>query len=578
MPVIHHKEYRLNSAVSDFCALSYNGGDSYKYGTDSRGQRILVPHEIEDANVFDTADLIGKATNPREARFVRRQRLATYENNFRPIVIAIVAYIFSNEPSIAESFKPDAERMDFKMWARDIANESLKHTHVWLGVDAAAIVTDAQGRATEASVRQQDPVNMGRPYFVMRRPDEVVDWTCDGDNVTRVVILESMTERKDFASEPQTVNYYREWTDTEMILWKEDVQEDGDGTRKTKLVQVERKSHSFRGCPWVRVWPEFPGSDICELSKQLFNLQSLLDEEMWGNVFTQMVFTGVTTEQMSGATRGIGNVICLPDPQSNAKTLGSDSQQSRTIMDRIADVRGTIYRIANVEHLQRKTAPESGEKKRMDLESLYAMLQRIAEEFETKFNEILYRARLAESVIGTVAYSDEFDVDSLDTMLDKIERLARAPYTPVTLLKRQAAKIAAKADDSETDLQYMAQIEKSFNTSNDLLVALTDAAGGPIITKRMAADIMGVPEGYREELFADHDHSALNNTADHLLGDEEDGDVSNADSMDGSGSKQGETGAGTNGGAVRPAGTGGGAGRVPGQAQDDPSANPPSGN
>lgn len=508
-----------------FLDLSYVGGIRYKHGFDVMGDPILIEHEQEAYTTTGPTAAISQNTGGagpspdaiKVNRYGRRRRVAAYENNVRPIVDKATAYLLRTPPRRNEGSKSEHERLNLDVWIRKMVQEGLKLKESWLGFDTIRVPRDEAGNplaTTEQQMRELDPANGGKPYFVYADPRQVVDFDEDNDgNITRVVIEEEDETKAGFTAARKRLVSFKEWTATE---WKIYEAVNDDGTPKNfegndsihlivnslavKVKEVERGFHSFGVCPWVRFEPSFPIEDVAELSRAQFNMSSLLDEEMYQNTFTQKYATGIKPAEFSKAICGPGHVLVIENEQGSFGVVGAVDGQARMLMERIEQMRAATYAIVSMDHSGTKNVAEAAEKKKRDLESLYTMLVHIAGEAEDAENRLL----VAMGVVGVKdgqpdiqalsKYDTKFDVNSLSDLLDEIAKLAAVAYIPPSFKRRLAMQVIQKmepfGDQEEYQTEQDAMVEVTDATSN----ALVSLKGAGLITPATAAAVLGVPE------------------------------------------------------------------------------------
>lgn len=489
----------------NFLHLSYEGGVEYKNGIAPDGLPILIAHESEAVSLSETADGL--------SRFDRRRRMAAVENLVRPIVDKYAAYLTRTPPQRSTRNADAAQRLGLDRTMRKLVLDGLRHGEAWVGFDAINISSDAD--VTRAEVAAIDPQNRGLPYLVRRLAEDVVDFEISDDgSVSRVVFEERVVRKESLVSPRVAFTQYREWTSTEWVLYeavKERRSENGmtaiepvevtvtSGTAHVR--EIARGKHRFGVCPWVCFKPDFPSIDLAELNRSLFNIDSLLDEEIFKNTFTQKYVVGATSHDLSNLTSGPGNMFAFPNPDTKLGVLGAIEGHAITLMQRLNDRRDSIYSLVSMENSRAKNVAEAAEKKRRDMESLYASLVKITEAVEAAENELLVAMGLSDydDPATLSQYDRRFDVSSLSDFVDDIKRIISLPFiTPSVKRSLSLAAVTKISPFIDTKLveQDMMLVSDVGESVADTVPRLKEAG---VLTPDIAAELLGVPADQREE-------------------------------------------------------------------------------
>ena len=197
---------------------------------------------------------------------------------------------------------------------------------------------------------------------------ELFDFDEDPDDehvITRVVYEEITITKGSLIEKPVTKITYKEWTDKTWTVYRQanDSEKSNDTSKGVEVVVESQGTHDFKVCPWIRFRPPFPIEDIAELNRALFNINSLLDEELYNCTFTQKWITGEKPDNIAGTEGGTGNTIVVPNIDAKIGVFGAVSGQSVALMDRINHLRDGIYMIVSMEGSSTKNVAETAEKK-----------------------------------------------------------------------------------------------------------------------------------------------------------------------------------------------------------------------
>lgn len=522
-------DFQDRCRLFDFLCLSYEGGVKYKAGYDSTGKRILIEHEQEMVDVAGgtVAEVaLPNMARPTDAvlrnRYFRRQRIAAYENHVKPIIDKFAAYLLRNPAKRSDAVAADAPRMRLDEFVSAMVDEGLKMTETWVGVDAALPVAADGETPTQLQVEAADPVNKGKPYLVSADPRRVVDYDEDEKgNCLRAVILEVEVAKASFIAKPSITVRFKEWTSSGWKTYRT-VGDDGNWKDYEKLpmlgdeLKVREEAsgeHTFGVCPWRRVKFPFPTEDVAELNRAIFNLGSLLDEELYQGTFTQKVIMGMNVEDVRAAAAGPGNFLVLNNPSVRVETISAEPTQAQNIQARITEVRSSLYRIVSMESSSDKNVAEAAEKKKRDMESLYTALVKIVGVIEDAENWLLERMGLVknaeEAEEGSRSqYDRRFDVNSLADLLDDLKRLAESPMVTPSVKRAVAKQIAQKVDPDGDFAQHGKEIDAAVDLSPTVVDSITTLKAAGLLPPALAARMLGVPESERaqfEEAAAGHE-------------------------------------------------------------------------
>lgn len=503
----------------DFLELSFKGGIGYKWGLDARGQAILIEHENEKGGkagatsafvqaAESLAAASGIVSTSTDNRYERRRRQAAYENHVKPIVQKVVAYLTRNRPIRPEDEKVSEEltRLSFDEWIRDLVEDGLKFNEAWIGFDTVATpedpVTGQPTTLTEADIALLDPDHKGRPYVVMADPRRVVDYEIVDGDVARVVIEEIVKEKASLSSPVTERVYYKEWTATEWTLYelveKDDKSRSGrkrEPGAGHKVKVVKQGQHQFGQCPWYCFRPMFPIEDLCELNRALFNITSLLDEELYQSTFTQKYVVGARAEDLNKTQFGAGNTLIVEQQGAQVGVFGAVEGQARSLMDRVDQIRDSLYILVSMENTSTKNVAEAAEKKKRDLESLYTMLVHIIDKVEKIENGLLAAMQVYNPDSDQkTQYDRTFDVASLNELVEHIRETFKLPFVPARFKRRQILALVQKMQPFASSDEYTADVDLIPDVSETVVNAVRDLSQAGLFTPEQLARILGIPE------------------------------------------------------------------------------------
>ena len=518
LPIYWMSDMALRIRAMSFLTTAYEGGPDYKNGYDMNGDPLLIEHEGESTVGVTlpggsfTLQSSASGTNRetlRATRYLRRKRIAAYENNVKPIVDKYASYLTRTDPYRPDKAKEEAVRLNLDTHLDAMVVDGLKLTEAFIGLDAATMPKGDDGKPltmTEMEARAIDPVNGGKPYIVTADPMCIVDYTESKETrrMTRIVIREVVAVKASLTEKETTTTYFTEWTDTE---WKKYRKLEGDDITSelggdAQVVLEAQGTHSFPRCPWVRFCPKkFPIKDIADGNRLLFNLQSLHNEELFQNTFTQKWATGLNTEAMQKLSTGTGTFLNSEDPDSKFGTFGAIPDQANSILEAINAVRDSIYLAASMDSVGEKNVAEAAEKKKRDLEALYTSLAGIVAEIERVENELHFLLGSADEfdMETRVQYPREFDVTTLSEALLNGKAANELAFMPASFKRAQALAVIQKIDAFGDHLQYREDVENAIDLTPTTVQSIVDLNREGLVTPEIVADLLGVPEKMRAE-------------------------------------------------------------------------------
>lgn len=498
--------------VITFLELSYNGGIAYKDGKDAKGENVLIEHEQEQGDLSGEIAIRDAIENQarqhsaiKRSRHARRKRVAAYENLVRPIVDKFTSYLLRTSPKRADTLKEAIQSRRVPQYVEMMVQDGLKLKESWIGVDSARLenINEIQ---TQQQLESADPKNKGKPYIVMADPRRIVDWEETEDGViTRVVIQEINENKPGFTTKATATVTFVEWTATTWNRYRE-VDDDGNDkvydaknvgmmpTTSVSVKWVEGGTHKFGACPWHRFSPSFPIEDLCELNRALFNMSSLLDEEMYQATFTQRWVTGMKPADLQGAVSGTQNWIAIKESNAKVGTIGATPGQADALMKRCQELRDSIYAIVSMESTTKNVA-EAAEKKKRDLESLYTSLVKITVKIEQAENWLINMLGLAgQDSANASVYDRKFDVNSLSEFIAELKELIQLPFVPASVKREVAKQLIQKVDPFGDHEEYAEEADEMMDISKDVIEGVISLKDVGMMTPELAAEILGVPK------------------------------------------------------------------------------------
>lgn len=410
-PVRAREGYEWDCLRWGFYEASYAGGAAYKDARDAKGRPVLIRHEREYEDV----------------KYQRRKRQVSYLNLCAPTLNQYAAYVFRKEAQ--RSFDPafvrwarnvDRRGTTLHLFMREALTWALIKGRVWIGLNSPVTVPTAMTALQRRTAGLE-------AYLTLNQPESVIDYEVEDGEVRRLVVRYRLKRKAGLFELESAEEFYDEWFRDHYVRWRSEV-------REGRTVWLgEPHAHSFGRVPFVSVSP-WDGksflSDLAELNCEIFNLCSLLNEELFARVFTLYVALNVAPpeDESRDVMVGSDNILYLNGEQGSAefKAIGSsgDSEKIlRALLWRIA----CFYQAAGLRtdsYVGESRQAASGISKAYDFQQAEVVMAAIADTAEQAENAILRLWAEQEgrdpARIGVTNYADDFNVTSFQRELNDL--------------------------------------------------------------------------------------------------------------------------------------------------------------
>jgi len=409
-----HASYTSQGLRMAFWEASDAGGPGYKDCRDAQGQPVLLRHEPAET----------------EVGFARRKARAVYRNYCKTIIDRFNSFVFRLP------VQRDGQDGDFVAWSADVDGSgsslqdfmraAMRRAQVfgrcYIGIDTTR-PADLPDDASEAQALDAG----ARVILRCIDPRRVLNWRRVDGQLVEALIVYGAGERA--------------------VLWRPDIRVDITLDSHGKVASLSPVVHSWATLPVFELAP-FNGAsqivDIAELNKDLFNLETLLREEIWGTTFSQYWAFGVRGEQLEDSIFGPNRIICLPNHESRVEVTGGKPEQADSIRRSIADDVTEIYRLAGLkaEDPLETNSPKSGVALRMEFDTVNAILAAIADAAERAENWLIrhYNGATASAVTPS-NYADDFSVPDIEAELTRSLDALSSPYVAPTAKRLESQRL-----------------------------------------------------------------------------------------------------------------------------------------
>lgn len=413
-----HPEYLKLKKRYDFWAASYDGGPDYKSVTDSLGQPVFIEHELESADGI-----------------ARRKRMSTYRNYCRPICQKYNSFIFGYQ------IKRDTQLAPWQKWCEDCdtfgtsLQEFVKQSSLQAEIFGRHLILIDTTKRLDNQTQAQATAAGNRVFVSPIALSRLINWTCDPKDPTQLTDALVLFPAENCAR-LFTADYITQ------IDIKPDTQ------AQVHFIRFSTP-HPYRRVPIVTMTalPQAQSliCDIAELNKSLFNLDSILREELYKQTFTQFFAAGLNADDLKTATLGGRKLVCHTNDKIKIDRLTGDVSQAESIRSSMREDIAEIYRLAGLHTPDVIQNTESGRALKIRWNEISLIASSIADRGEKAENELgaLWAIAAGSSTPTKSDYPEDFDAEEFAAELDATLKLVDGSL-PWTLKAEQIRLFASR--------------------------------------------------------------------------------------------------------------------------------------
>ena len=409
--------------------------------------------------------------------FANRVQRAVYPNHVRAIVDTYVAQLFKRPvPRSADNAEQAAILEPF--WS-DITNtgvtadgfyEACMQSGLQYGRCVILVDKETPDPTQVFANRAQELAAGVRPIVRLIEPHNLIDWQVEKNGEFEwAVIRELYDPGRAFNEAPVPAQFrYRHWTRTTWQLFSVEVDEDDEGNKTIWYVEESPLiTHGLGSVPLAIAYfsqrraphpiAESWVQDIAPNVRRLFNLKSLIDEQLYAHVFNILMVPQALFNKIEQAEWSVTGVIPIEESSEGRvpfvpRYLAPDTKTISETQEQIRVTEGEIRLLSGLGKQNESGSPESGVAiafRNVDKGALFAHLGSIMTDLEELVNWFALRwvdnqsGRLTENV-PSATYAVELDPGQVETALRNALRFATFPNMPDLALK-EAVKQAVKA-------------------------------------------------------------------------------------------------------------------------------------
>lgn len=457
-PLPKHPSFDAQATARAFWRWSDRARWNYATGTDAAGRAILAAHEREPQGLG--------------GRYERRRAQAIVRPYTRSIIDRYNDHVCREEavrPGAAGEYgllMADATGTGTGMPA--LMRRALRRAQVdgvaYLLADSSSAGAFASAAAAQAAGK--------RPVVRLVTADQVLWWRDWQGEVVEALVLFVDSDGRPFA-----------WLVDRTTQTRIDLDRGENGALQVSAVGPS-ESHSYGGCPLVRLLPDLGGegdgdcvgetsqaAPIAESQKRICLLDSLLLEEIQAITFTTTVLLGVSSDQVKEVPVGPGYALCLPATGGSIPQVGkvsADTAQAESIRKSLSYELGELYRAAGLAPGNPTEAgqPESGVARAFAFNEVEARLAALADAAEHAENLVVRRLAADASFPypGDADWPDDFAPADLVADLELTLRTLTSPL-PRVLKNEQVQRYARGAYDLSPE--QLAALEEQLGREDD---------------------------------------------------------------------------------------------------------------
>jgi hypothetical protein len=439
----------------------------------------------EGGSVFANKDNLHKHTREHQEDFDERCKRIHYLNYCAPVVDFFTDFIFNDtiqrdggaNSAWYNTFVHNVNRKgdDVTKFMRNVSEENDIFGMVYVLVDSPRIT---EGKLTRAEEQKRGI----RPYWVLMRPTEVLDWVIDEfDNfqyLKRRQVIDTF-----IGSERKSIEKYTEWWPDRIVINRVDVTEN----QKPALLAPEVLTNTIGRVPIVpfryrrsKIDPFMGVSflrDIAANNKEIMNLTSLLQEFLYRQCFNILAIQSDSTlpfqDQQDGDV-GTSNAITYPKGAEAPRYIVPGPEPADKIQEERQRLITEIYRRAaqDTGNDLFNGGKASGFSKAQSFSKTVPQIAARADNLEAGENRLMELTMnfLGKSWDGKIKYKDHYEVTNVTDAITQLTMLfrdlqVRSDDLVKTELKRMVHEIDGKLSPdllAKVDAQIDAMDMKEF--------------------------------------------------------------------------------------------------------------------
>lgn len=437
-----HPIYKKYVQYWNFLLDSYEGGVDYtgamissKDSNSSDGIKVVVNGQ-EMKNRLTSNLFMHK--RERQDDYQTRVNMSYYYNFCAPVIDIYTNHLLKQNVvedwgSIESDVEAQEGNFDRKGGSiEEVRKELIEVSQIY---GHSFTVIDSPNVNIEILSRQDQIDNGVFPYFSILHPQNVINWALDSfGNPYWVLTQEVIDSSEDPFSmsnkDERFVFRYRLWTRNEWYVFNDDMQLESEGVHGLGCVPVicafdkqSKKAENFLGISFI--------ADIAFIARDIYNTSSELKQILRDQTFSLLAVQGNATDYPE-AEIGTNKGLLIPEGMQMPQYITPPPGPADTLMKHIDTQVSKIFQLAKLEGGSasfggQSAVQQSGVSKAWDFNQTNSALAGKAtniEDAESKAWKV-WSKWIGKDFDGSVQYSREFNVQSLNDDLDQAERITK---------------------------------------------------------------------------------------------------------------------------------------------------------
>jgi hypothetical protein len=337
------------------------------------------------------------------------------------------------------------------------------------------VQVDAPKKADNVVTKQQEKDAGIRPYWILVKPEEVLDWIVDPFD--RFIYL----KRRQFVTEligstPTDVEMYVEFTTDEVKVSKIDVT-DPD---KPKFLGSEIVPNTFGEVPFVvtrykrsKIDPHMGASflrDFAGNQRKILNLSSMLDEFLYRqafNILAKEVEQSIPLAEQEEGVVGTANVMEVPKGAAMPQYISPPVDPAEFIQGERQRIKNEMFSRAAQDFLNELFNGEksSGFSQAQSFAKTVPFISRRADRLESMENALMRMTMrcVNKEWDGKIKYKDRYEVTNITDALTQLQILVRDFQLPSETFVKEELKRMVLEYDGKLPKDILVQVKKEID-------------------------------------------------------------------------------------------------------------------
>lgn len=448
-----HAVYQIYMSHWNLCMSAYEGG----------------PEFANEMNIF-------RHFRENEDDFRDRTRRLHYINYCEQLVDFYTNFIFSetidrdpgDNAAWFNQFILDVDRCGTSLeeYMRRVSDESQIYGLVYTFIDAPPLPegVDTVSKQDEADLKM-------RPYWVLMRPDEILDWTLDDfENFTYV-------KRREIISRPDPsgkIDVFERYTEMFQDHFQVTLVNITDATHPKVFAPIttpndlgyipvfvhrykRSKRYPFMGNSFLR--------DFAYNNREIMNITSLLQEFLYRqcfNVLVKEIESSIPITSQQDGILGTANVLEIPKDAEFPRYLSPPADPAKFLQGERENIKNEMFARASQDAMTQMFNGQgaSGFSKSQSFSKTVPFIAARAENLERAEN-VLFKMtleRINKDWDGRIKYKDHYEITNLTDAMTQFVMITRDMFMPSETFDKAELKRFVKEFDGKLAPEVMAKV------------------------------------------------------------------------------------------------------------------------